>query len=55
MSPVNYRARTDLVGFDAGDLFVYGDRVPNLLQTAFEGTLVDRLGHLGQFDRFRYE
>ena len=55
VGPVNYRTRTDLVGFDAGDLFVCSDRVTDLLQPAFEGALCDGLGHLGYFDRFRYE
>jgi len=53
--PVNYRTRTDLVGFDAGDLFVSGDCVTDLLQPALEGALCDGLGHLGHFNRFRYE
>ena len=55
VGPVNYRTRTDLVSFDAGDLLVCGDRVPNLLQPTFEGALCDGLSHLGYFDRFRYE
>ena len=55
MGPVNYRKRTDFVDFDAGDLFVGGDRVTNLLRPAFEGALSDGLVHLGHFDRFRYE
>lgn len=29
---VNYRTRTELVDFDAGDPFVRGDRVTDLLQ-----------------------
>jgi hypothetical protein len=52
---MNYRTRTDLVGFDAGDLFVCGNRVTDLLQPALEGALCDGLGHLGHFDCFRYE
>ena len=55
VGPVNYRTRTDLVGFDAGELFVCGERVTNLLWPAFEGALRDGLVHLGYFDRFRYE
>ena len=39
MVPVNYGTRTDFVGFDAGDLFVGGDRVTKLFQPAFEGAL----------------
>ena len=54
MGPMNYRTRTD-VGFGASDLFVCGDRVIYLLQPAFEAALCDELGHLGHFDRFRYE
>ena len=49
---INYRTRIDLVGFDAGDPFDCGDRATDLLQSAFEGTLCDGLGHL---DRFRSE
>ena len=55
VGPVNYRTRTDLVGFDVGDLFVCGDRVTNLLHPDFEDAFSDRLGHSGHFDRFRYE
>ena len=55
VGPVDYRTRTDLVGFDIDDLSVCGDRVTNLLQTAFDGTLSsDGLGHLGHFGRFRF-
>ena len=55
VGPVNYRITTDPVGFDASDHFVCGNRVTNLLQPAFEGALSDGFGHLGHFDRFRYE
>ena len=41
VGPVNYRTRTDLVDFDAGDLFVCRDRVTKLFQPTVEGTLSD--------------
>ena len=53
--PLNYRTRTDLVGFDAGHFFVCSDCITNWLQLALEGALSDALSHLGNFDRFRYE
>ena len=55
IGPVNYRTRDDPVGFDVGNLLVCADRVTDLLQPAFEGALSDGIGHLGHFDRFRYE
>ena len=55
MGLINYRARADRLGFDAGDLFVCGDHVADLLQSAFDSALCDRLGHLGRLDRFRCE
>jgi hypothetical protein len=45
----------DLVGFGAGDLFVCGDRVTDLHPPALESAACDGLGHLGHFNRFRYE
>ena len=50
---MNYRTRTDLVSFDAGEAFVCDDRVTDLVQSDFEGTLCDGLGQLGHFDGFR--
>jgi hypothetical protein len=55
VGPVDYRTRTDLVSFDAGDLLVCGDCVTDLLQPALKGALCDGLGHLGHFNCFRYE
>lgn len=52
---VNNRTRTDLVSFDASDLFVCGDRVTDLLQPTLKGAFCDGLGHLGHFNGFRYE
>ena len=55
VGPVNYRTRTDLVGFDAGDLFVCGDRVTDLLHPDLEDAFSDRPDNSGHFHRFRYE
>ena len=55
VGPVNYRTRTDLVGFDAGDLFVCGDRVTDLLHSDFEDAFSDRLDNSVHFECFRYE
>lgn len=55
VGPVNYQTRTDLVSFDAGDLFVCSDRVTDLLQPTLKGAFCDGLGHLRHFNGFRYE
>ena len=55
VGPVNYLTRTELVGFDAGDLFVCGDFVTDLLHRDVEDAFSDRLDNSGHFGRFRYE
>ena len=53
VGPVNYRTRTYLDGFDAGDLFVCGNRVTGLLHPDLEDAFSNGLGHSGHFNRSR--